>query len=83
MAYIDGKIKKGKFAMEYSIAVQGKRFELCDSDAFDNMAVKVLGKEKFDEMKQVFRKGRDKMVDESFRNHPLVRIAMWFARRSK
>ena len=74
--------------MECSVTVQGKRFELCDSDAFDNMAVKVLGKEKFDEMDEKrLPKGvrNDKMVDESFRilNHPLVRIAMWFARRSK
>lgn len=62
-------------------------FALDDSDALDNVVLKVLGEDGYQRMKREtasMPKGvaNDKIVDEVFRrlNHPFVRLALWLAR---
>ena len=69
--------------MMTSITFTSGKFELSDSDAIDCVASKVLGDEKFTEIRRktvTLTRGmsNDRLVDEVFRilNHPLVKLAI-------
>ena len=73
---------------EYTVTAAGvDKFEMSDDDAVANMAWKVLGDKKYEEVRKkivTLPKGiaNDRLVDEVFRvlNHPLVRFAMRLVR---